>query len=557
MPNLQAEARAHEAAVSSIRSYQNALSEIKSDYYAAKETRFQPRLNTIVSYGIGADYHYHSENDYYYMGELSRHIARNDQVVAQGIETLVKNVVQGGFTLKPETGSDATDRALKERWQRYSSDKRLLDKRSKFNWLSHEQIGLREVIVWGDFLINPLRDGRIQQFEGHRLRSPSRFLRSKSQRVSLMHGVQMYDERPTRYWVTKRDYDGVNYFSSFGANDVLPIPAWQFDPLTQAEEEAAFHVFHPRRFSQSRGITKLAPIAQTTGMHDDAQFATLVQRQLVSYIGLIHEIPTAAWEDYENAPPGEEADDPKRSGVTQNYTPMGPASEYWPRYAGEKITAFSGAVPSEGFFEHSRMLLTFIGVSLALPLILLLMDGKETNFSGWRGAMDQAKLKFKDFQLWYSQAFHKPVFHWQVRRWIRQDAELRRAFDRDPFALFNHSWGFPRWPYIEPMKDVLADVTEIGHNLISPRRAAARRSLNYEEIVDESCKDRELLFECAMDAAQRLNQHEFVRENPEQAVSWREIAFPPDASQLQLLDTRALDPSGDTPAESSQDLVEK
>ena len=105
-------------------------------------------------------------------------------------------------------------------------------------------------------------------------------------------------------------------------------------------------------------------------------------------------------------------------------------------------------------------------------------------------------------------------------------------------AFFNHEWDFPAWPYVEPLKDIQADSMEIATTLNSPRRVAARRNLDFETIVQEKCADEEKLISCAMQVAEKINNTPYVQANPDERVTWREVAHPQlgNGLQMQILD---------------------
>ena len=272
-------------------------------------------------------------------------------------------------------------------------------------------------------------------------------------------------------------------------------------------------------------------------MHNDIHFAKLVQQQMASYVGFTHDVPFGT-PDYEAPPAEDEVVDPA-TGKSRMYGPdMSPGSEHWPLYAGEKITPFSPNIPNSEWFEQARLALSFIAVNLDLPLIVFMLDASETNFSAWRGAMDQAKIGFMKFQRHLAAKLHKPVVRFQQRRWIRQDRELASAAASLGADFWRNSWGFPRWPYVEPLKDVMADQNEMAANLNSPRRILARKNLRWETVVEESCEDVGQLIKCAMEKARDLNEEfsDVVKENPGERVRWRELAFPRVVSQMQVLD---------------------
>jgi capsid protein len=522
---------------------------MKSSYEAAKVNRFRARPKGIIQAGSGADYHIQSELDYFYMIELSRHLFNNDQIVGQGVETLVANVIQEGFDVDPETGDPDVDSELKDRFNAWAIDPQQCDWEGEKTWCEQQEIACIAAIRDGDIFANPLRDGSLQYFEAHRCRTP------QGQAISgdrwIIHGVEKnLTGRRARYWITKNEVDGFRF--TFPKNDMVAFPAYVKDPLTARNERGIIHTYFGKSFSQSRGVPKLIRVTTTAGMHDDVQFATLVKQQVAACLTFIRELPLGV--QTMPQPDTELFDDPySTTGGQQRLRRLSPGAEYASRVPGETIKGFTPGIPSNEFMNHSRMLLTFIAVNLDLPLILLLMDAGETNFSGWRGAMDQAKLKFRKFQKRFAEKYHNEVYRWKVRQFIRESATLRAAYGRMGEEIFACRWNFPQWPYIEPLKDASADLLIMRNGLSSPRRVLKGRNLEHEDVARETCEDNALVVRYAMDKAMELNQHPLVAQNESERVSWREIARAPlaDGFQLSITPTAPMqqpaeDEAGDT-----------
>lgn len=537
----------HNAVIPSTTSISNSMLELKASYEAARETKFLHPPDDMPRHGVGADYHTRIETDWWYMLEFARHIERNDPVVPQGVSRFACNVVQDGYKFMPETGVDSADRLLEERWQSWASDdnRQGVDFAMNSTWNEIERLSVRRSVFDGDIGMNPTMDGRLQVLEAHRIRSP--MLRVGSQirrRRYVTHGVEKNrKDQVVRYWVTPdelTDQSPLFGFSSQVRHAERGVMAWQFDSITGRNEPGFFHYYMPWRFNQSRGVTPLAPVLNTVGMHGDVQFAKLVQQQMASYVAFIHNVPMTVGENY-SAPGYEEEYCPATGDLIKKSPDLSPGAEYWSQYPGETIQGFSANIPNQEFFSHAKMLLTFIALNLNMPLILFLLDATETNFSSWRGTVDMAKLQFKEFQRAHAARLHRPVYRWQLRRWLRQDSGLRRVYQVIGEDLFRHSWQFPGWPYVEPLKDVQADAAEIAANLNSPRRIAARRKLDYGEVIRETCEDRAMLIRCALDQAQELNSHPYIVSNPDEKITWREISHPvmPDGLQMQILDKNA------------------
>ncbi len=61
---------------------------------------------------------------------------------------------------------------------------------------------------------------------------------------------------------------------------------------------------------------------------------------------------------------------------------------------------------------------------------MFLLDASETNYSGFRGAIDQARQRWREIQSWMMGSFHRPIYEWKVRQWAVTDATLRKAVER-------------------------------------------------------------------------------------------------------------------------------
>jgi capsid protein len=167
-------------------------------------------------------------------------------------------------------------------------------------------------------------------------------------------------------------------------------------------------------------------------------------------------------------------------------------------------------------------------------LAVLLLDPSKTNFSGWRGAMNQAQIGFRNLQRLMIRRFHTPIYLLKVRQWMADDRALRPT---NGVKLFRHAFTPPTWPYIEPLKDAGADLLRMRNALTSPRRLHASRSLDWDRVSTEIVEDNALAIRKAKNEAEKVNA-EFADGNP---VHWRElISLPtPDGVKIQL---NAADP---------------
>jgi capsid protein len=483
------------------------LENFKAEFRMAKTTRFTPRMNGVKTSGSGADFHY-PEYQYLHMIERARHYERNDMIVGQGIRRLVANVIQEGFSPNPLTGDPDLNKAYKELWEEYATDPDLCHSEGELNFNQIERLALKSVVRDGDIWCFLRNDGTMQPVEGHRPRSPMRTTKN------VVNGVLLDDDaKRKQVWITKEE---LSYYQL--ASRVSDLD--KFDIRDEFGHRVVLQVYFPDRFSQRRGVSALAPCSDTIGMHDDLQFTTLVKAQMASLIVFLRE-----WdENAMNADNGPSlgtyktgAQVPAGNGSIKPIGGIQAGLDVTPP-KGQTIKPFTANIPNAEFFEHSYLLLTFIAVNLDLPLQVLLLDPQKSTFSSWRGAIDQARIRYREIQSDLIKQFHMNVWKWKCRDWVSQSAALRRMADRQPKTWLKHTWKRPGFPYIEPFKDAQADALQQEKFLNSPRRIMGNKCLEYEEVITEAVEDRMLLIRLAHEKAAEL-QGKF----PDSDITWRDI----------------------------------
>jgi lambda family phage portal protein len=489
-----------------------AYEHLRAEYNAARTSRFRRARTGVGPAGRSGDYHYRTEGDYLRMMELSRDFMRNDPIVPQGVHRLLANVLRDGFALDPQTDDAGLDRAIWDRWDAWTRDPNQTDLAGEHDWHEIEGLVLQQVIVDGDICELPLREGCLESVEAHRLRTPSNTTQN------VVHGVLLdANRRRLEYWFTRDDVDPGAPVAKVG--DMKRYAARDADGRRQV-----FHCYLPDRVSQTRGVTAFAPIVDMVGFHDDIQFAKLVQAQVASCFAVFRERSPMA--TYQADPQrGERTGESLGDGSTRIIEGIAPGMEITGQ-PGEKLQGFSPNVPNAEFFPHATLILTFIAINLGLPLAVLLLDPSQTNFSGWRGAMDQARIGFRRLQRRLAARLHEPVYAWKLRQFAAEDPALRTRLD-DP-KLFAHRFCFPRWPYIQPMEDAAADLIRQRNLLASPRMVAAERGYDWDDVVQETVSDNAQAILAAKKKAVEIN----AAQPDDSPVQWREVLALPTPDRI-------------------------
>jgi len=491
-----------------IYSIADAWEGIRNDYAAAKSSRFRRRRAGISASGSGGDYHYRNEGDWLRMMEYARDFARNDIIIGPLLDRCVDNVVQGGFRVEARTGDAGLDVDLAARWAAWGNDPARCDVSGESTFHEIERLAFRSMLVDGDVFVLPRLDGGLQPIEAHRVRTPKNTTRN------VVHGVLL--DKATRkrlqYWITKEDVSPADSVTKVA--DVETIPARDEQGRLQV-----YHVYNPKRFSQTRGVTAFHPIFDHLGMFEDVQFARLVQAQIVACFAILRMRDIDVTTALSDTPHGAQETETRSDGTMRTIEGVAPGMEVTGE-PGERLEGFSPNVPNPEFFPHVKLILQMLGANLGVPLILLLLDASETNFSGWRGALDQAKLGFQRNQRSLVARLHTPTYQWKLRQWRAADPGLARMSAKlGDEAFFGHDWHLPVWPYIEPWKDANADALRLDKNLISPRRVQAERGREWDIVAGEIIADKAMLVRLALAEAEAING-----EFPDAEVGWRELA---------------------------------
>jgi capsid protein len=496
------------------------LREMRSGYAAARNSRYRTRPSDIAASGSNADYHYRNESDFWRQCEWARDYDRNNCLVAQGINRLVGNVLMRGPTLSPETGNEELDLELYTRITAHANNRMRFDCRGERTLNEHAAASFRSELVDGDICNLPLSDRTVQAMELHRLRSPNQSPSGKSLSTTgnIVHGVQTDRRgRAVKYWFTQDD-QGFDAFVK--QRDLVPCEAFLNDEW--GEFANVWHLKNVSRTSQTRGTTIFGPIFDILGMHDDIQLAKLVEHQVASCIAIVRqEVASAGFMGQTAAPLGAERTETQSDGSQRIVHNLTPGLELRAK-SGEKIEAFTPNIHSQGWIDQATVLLAFIAVNMGLPPMVFMLD-PSSNFSGHRGAMEQARIGFRRWQDHIDAGVNVPWYRWQVRQELLADRYLFELWRQSGVGLnvFNHRWNPHAWPYIQPKEEAEARSFRRSVLLASPRKIAAEEGEDWETLVDDSIADNVYLLRSAAQAADVLN-----REFPGNSFTWKEVIQP-------------------------------
>jgi len=489
------------------------LSGVRADYELNKRGgRFRRPRKGVSGVGTTGDYHLKSEPEWLYGIEYARDLDRNDCFAGICLDRVVDNVLHdAGFRPDPDTGDETADMFLKSLWDDWAQSEEGCDLAGEMTFSELERVILRGSLVDGDSLPIGNESGAIEVMEAHRCRTPT------NSKKNIVFGIQLdANRRRQAYYFTKEE---VHWNATVRrVSDTTPIPARDEDGLRQV-----FHVFDPKRVSLTRGLSVYARVADQLGMHDDIEFANLVRQQIASCFAIIrNKKRSSPLSGGSGSQYGERTTETigNHTRITDGISPgMEIKTE-----TDEEITGFSPDIPNPQYFEQAWKILKTISANLGIPLQAVLLDASETNFSGWRGAMDQARTGFRRIQRWFIKKFHARVWKWKVSQWLIQYPQLQKWAKQKGVNIFKVMWKRPSWPYINPLQDAQADITVVAGLQNSLRRVLGERDIDFDELMPEIVSDNVTIYQLCRNAARLINAE---AQDDSERITWRELLAMP------------------------------
>ncbi len=236
------------------------------------------------------------------------------------------------------------------------------------------------------------------------------------------------------------------------------------------------HIYRPLDAGQIRGLPHVAPAMVRLFLLDQYDDAELDRKKTAAmFAGFI----TKAAPEEQLMGAVEDADD--GTGIAS--LEPGTLQVLLP---GEDVTFSSPADVGGGYEAFQYRTLLAISASLGLPYHLVTGDVRQANYSSLRAELVEFRRRFSQLQ-------HGVIAHQLCRpvweRWL-DTAVLAGALElpgREAARAVH--WIPPRWDWVDPLKDIQAQLLAIEAGLMSRRKAVEATGYDIEEIDRENAAD--------------------------------------------------------------------
>ncbi len=236
------------------------------------------------------------------------------------------------------------------------------------------------------------------------------------------------------------------------------------------------HIYRPIDAGQIRGLPHVAPAMVRLFLLDQYDDAELDRKKTAAmFAGFITK--TAP----EEPMMGETPADPEGTAIAS--LEPGTMQVLLP---GEDVKFSSPADVGGGYEAFQYRTLLAVSASLGLPYHLVTGDVRQANYSSLRAELVEFRRRMQ--QLQYGVMAHqlcRPIWS----RWL-ETAVLAGALDLgDPVLARAVQWIPPRWDWVDPLKDIQAQVLAMEAGITSRRKVVEATGYDIEEVDRENATD--------------------------------------------------------------------
>ncbi len=425
----------------------------------------------------------------------ARELERNEPYINRYLESLCNNVFDHhGIAMQSQAGDlmrgadgkpvfkmdDAAIRIVEEAWKEWCKNPFVT------NDMSLNEGGrliLRNTARDGDTLTKFIVDSSmndfgfgLQLFEGDIIDDYKNTMVAGAEgepQSQIRMGVEVnYYQKAVAYWLLKEYPGDQMWWNSEGYYS------------ERHDEKDYIHLFRRKRITQIRDVSWLVPIMRDLKMLDGFDEAAIVAaRTGAAKMGFF--VQKAS-----DGNPYDGAKDPAGNLITDAEPG---AMEQLPY--GMEFQPFDPKYPDAYYADFVKSRVRRIGAGINMNYNTLANDLENVNYSSMRAGLLDDREGYKATQTWFIARWQQPIF----AKWL--EISLLNGSLKDPFSgnslPFSKLTKFQkvefrprRWPWVDPLNDVKADILSINNRLTTRSSVIAENSGdNYEKVIDETAAE--------------------------------------------------------------------
>ncbi|MBA7613758.1 hypothetical protein ES703_21014 [subsurface metagenome] len=399
--------------------------------------------------------------------EICRDLGRNNPLVKGIFRKLATKVVGTDTKIQARTGDDGWNEAAEELWKEEMVNVPC-DVTGRFNFHAFLKKMYKTYCRDGDMFVIFTDEG-IQAVEGDQVGTP--YGKKKAEHFEVVNGVAVSkkSKRVIGYYIGKPNKWG------YIANE----------STQRYTADVVHHVFNTDRFSCSRGEPVLVSAVDTIDKLFGYIDAELVAAKINACFPML--IQT---KDVSGMPPpftkgvsssGKDEDERQLEKIDPGMI--------WHGEPGEKAEAIGSTRPAAAFDNFVLRIMMLIGQPVNLPLMLMTGDYSGATFMNSRVAYQEARDTWHDEQELVIKPFVRRLWLLKLQQWI----ERKALTECEDWA--RHDILCKRWPYVDPLKESMADKRQLENGTTTRTIINARQGRDFKDVIDQRAEEDEYLEE--------------------------------------------------------------
>jgi lambda family phage portal protein len=303
----------------------------------------------------------------------------------------------------------------------------------------------------------------------------------------IKNGIQ-FDEwgKPIKYFLIKNkdDYMGVNHLQ-VSAKDII-------------------HLFIPYLPNQSRGITWLhSNIITMRHLSALTEAELIASRIAAAKMGVIK---TQSGTEFKGD--FEDEDGAQISELTPGTMFQLPV--------GTETQLLDPTHPNGNYAEFAKILLKKAASGLNVPYSSLTSDLREANYSSLRAG----ELDARDYYTIIQNYLKNHLMDDVLNIWLNKNNELQnvKLLNVKDIFSFKYEWQARRWPWVDPLKDVKAQIESNTSRLKTKKQIISEMGYDYQDMIEEFKNEIEIekeIFSSVNNIEQEIDNNEDQSNNEE------------------------------------------
>lgn len=402
----------------------------------------------------------------------ARYLERNSDIAGAAIGAIVRNVVGTGIKPQARIGDEKLNGQIEALWKKWVKHK-ACDITEQQTFYEIQSMLFKRKIVDGEILIRKVTDKRAEiplklQIIKSDLLDSYMLYAPKTNNV-IRSGIELDDYlKPVAYWIQKKSPDGYITYES------ERIPADQI-----------IHLWFKNNSDQIRGISDMATIIKRLKDTQDYLDAETVAAKIAACFSIFITKNTIG-----NVPGRDGVVGNKRDKEGKSLETIRPGMITHLR-PGEEITTANPSRSITSAKDFVAVQQRLAGAGMGLSYEIMSRDFNKASFSSARQGHLEDRKTFEPMQQYLIDHFCQPIYEEFM------DAIVLAGLIKIPNYwkykdIYTYAeWVTPGWTWIDPEKEVKADLLALSNSGMTLAQWCAERGYDWREQLEQMAKEKE------------------------------------------------------------------